>query len=72
MNIRFTLALYNGQLVVLEQRPNLPLIVHTFDSTADALAFYESGSDEPFDQQRRANLAERVKLAGAGAPGGVQ
>ena len=72
MRIDFSIALYDGRPVVLEKRPDLPLIVHTFDSPADALAFYEQCADEPFDPQRRADIAARLKLAGTPAPGGVQ
>jgi hypothetical protein len=68
MRIRFSIAIYDGRAVVLEQRPELPLIVHTFDAPEDALAFYERCSDEPLDPQRLANIAARLKLASTAAP----
>jgi uncharacterized protein (DUF1330 family) len=71
--VQFSLAVHDGRPVVLEQRPKLPLIIHTFDSAAAALMFYERGADEPFTPQRRAELAARVKLlAGTSAPEGVR
>lgn len=53
MKVQLTLALYDGRPVVLEQRPDLPLIVHTFDSAKDALAFYEQFREEPLSPEAR-------------------
>ena len=53
IKVQFTLALYDGRPVVLEQRPNLPLIVHTFDSAEDALAFYEQYRTGPLEPAKR-------------------
>lgn len=53
MKVQLALALYDGRPVVLEQRPDLPLIVHTFDTAKDALAFYEQYREEPLSPEVR-------------------
>jgi len=66
MVTHFTFALHEGRPVVLEARPKMPLIVHTFDSFQDAMEFYERQSGEPFDAQRRVKIQQKVESQGKG------
>lgn len=60
MPVEYLLAIRDGQVLVVERRPDLPVIVHTFDSAKDAIGFYEQHRSEPLPEAKRARILQAV------------
>lgn len=53
MMVKYSLGRINGHVVVTEEWPDLPLVIHTFDAPEDAITFYEEKRGYPFTAQQR-------------------
>jgi hypothetical protein len=60
MPVEFFLAVRDGQVIVIERRADLPLILHTFDHASDAISFYERRRGEPLPEAKRARILQGV------------
>lgn len=60
MPVEYSLALRGGQVLVIERRKDLPLVVHTFDHAEDAVFFYERRRGEPLPEAKRARIMQAV------------
>lgn len=61
MPVEYSLAICSGKVIVLERRPDLPVIVHTFDDPADAIRFYERHRSEPLPEEKRRRIMQTVR-----------
>ncbi len=61
MKVEYHLALVAGRLVVIEKYPDLPVVVHIFDSSEEAVQFYEERRSKPLPAAKRQRIMQTVK-----------
>lgn len=61
MPVEYSLAICTGRVIVMERRPDAPLIIHTFDCPEHAIDFYERHRSEPLPEAKRARILQEVK-----------